>query len=119
MTHHQVPDYLSAADYGLLLREENVTNGVASPVKFAEYLSCGLQILISANLGDFSGMVAEDSLGYVITELNYTDISFGPVLESRKKELGHHGLRVFSKASSLVRQQYQSALDGVSVPEES
>ena len=115
--HDQVPDYLSAADYGLLLREENVTNGVASPVKFAEYLSCGLQILISANLGDFSEMVAKDSLGNVVTELNYADVSFGTVSESRRKELAHYGLRVFSKASALVRQQYQSALNGVSASE--
>mgnify|MGYP001026535923 CR=1 FL=1 len=113
VTHDQVPDYLSAADYGLLLREENVTNGVASPVKFAEYLSCGLQILISANLGDFSEMVAEDSLGNVVTELNYADVSFVPVSECRKRELSEYAMRVFSKASPFVRQQYQSVLNGL------
>jgi hypothetical protein len=45
----QVPNYLKLADYGLLIREESVTNKVASPVKFAEYLACGLQVIISNN----------------------------------------------------------------------
>lgn len=58
-----VRNYLLAADYGILYREESVTNRVASPVKFAEYLSCGLNVLISENLGDFSGFVKEQGCG--------------------------------------------------------
>ena len=52
-----VPKYLLAADYGLLLREETVTNQVASPVKFAEYIACGLKVIISDQLGDYSKFV--------------------------------------------------------------
>ncbi|MBA4240180.1 MAG: hypothetical protein C0448_05610 [Sphingobacteriaceae bacterium] len=54
---NDVPKYLLAADYGLLLREETVTNQVASPVKFAEYIACGLKVIISDHLGDYSKFV--------------------------------------------------------------
>lgn len=54
---NDVPKYLLAADYGLLLREETVTNQVASPVKFAEYIACGLKVVISQHLGDYTELV--------------------------------------------------------------
>jgi len=54
---NDVPKYLLAADYGLLLREETITNKVASPVKFAEYIACGLKVIISDDLGDYSKFV--------------------------------------------------------------
>jgi hypothetical protein len=60
----EVPFYLQAADYGLLIREESLTNLVASPVKFAEYLACGLAVIISENLGDYSAFVLHNKCGY-------------------------------------------------------
>lgn len=60
---HEVPNILMACDYGLLIREESVTNQVASPVKFAEYLACGLRVIISPKLGDFSDTVQADQVG--------------------------------------------------------
>ena len=59
----RVPEYLMIADYGLLIREQSVTNKVASPVKFPEYLSCGLKIIISEHLGDYSEFVSKTHCG--------------------------------------------------------
>lgn len=61
----QVKSYLLASDYGLLYRESSVTNQVASPVKFAEYLICGLNVIISENLGDYSEFVKKNNCGMV------------------------------------------------------
>jgi hypothetical protein len=63
---NQVKDTLLLADFGLMYRENTVTNQVASPVKFAEYLSCGLQIITSDNLGDFSNFVKTKNCGFVL-----------------------------------------------------
>ena len=60
-----VPRWLRACDHGIMLREETLTNKVASPTKFAEYLSAGLPVVISQNLGDFSTLVEEEHLGSV------------------------------------------------------
>ncbi|HRH36937.1 MAG TPA: glycosyltransferase [Flavobacteriales bacterium] len=64
--HSRVRSVLLACDIGLLLRDARVTNEVASPTKFAEYLSAGLPVAISPQVGDFSAMVREESLGQVL-----------------------------------------------------
>jgi len=47
----EVNKYLFMSDYGLLLREDNVTNRVASPTKMGEYLNAGLPVIISECIG--------------------------------------------------------------------
>jgi len=64
--HKEIQDYLAVADLGLLLRERNSVNRVASPVKFAEYLVCGLPVLISPGVGDFTDLVGAEQVGYVL-----------------------------------------------------
>ncbi|MBK8497415.1 MAG: glycosyltransferase [Flavobacteriales bacterium] len=63
--HQDVRALLQACDHGLLLREPRITNRVASPTKFAEYLSAGLPVLISEGVGDFSDRVRGSELGQV------------------------------------------------------
>lgn len=49
----QMPDYLNAADVGLaLFRITSPAHAIASPVKFAEYLACGLPVVINTGVGD-------------------------------------------------------------------
>ncbi|GAB4205515.1 MAG: hypothetical protein Fur0023_14400 [Bacteroidia bacterium] len=62
----EVLDFLYIADYGWLVREQSVTNQVASPVKFAEYLSAGLKVIISENLGDYSQFCMKNNCGIVV-----------------------------------------------------
>jgi len=50
--HREVPGYLSAADVGVLIREDRLTNHVAAPIKFSEYMCCGLPCILSKNIGD-------------------------------------------------------------------
>lgn len=61
----QVAATLGSCDLGIMVREDTVTNRVASPTKFGEYLAAGLPVIISEHLGDFSGLVKKDSLGMV------------------------------------------------------
>ncbi len=64
--HHEVTSVLTSCDYGILLREKSVTNRVASPTKFAEYLSAGLPVLISEEIGDYSVFVEKNHCGKVL-----------------------------------------------------
>lgn len=43
--NNMVPEMLCAADFGMLLREKSVRNSVSAPVKFSEYMSCGLPVI--------------------------------------------------------------------------
>jgi len=65
-SHDQVASYLMAADVGLLLRENTLTNRVASPVKFAEYLRCGLPVVLTPYIGDFSEFAVRQGVGQTI-----------------------------------------------------
>lgn len=62
----EVAGYVSAAHVGFLLRENSPVNLVASPVKFAEYLACGVPVLITKHVGDYSGLVEPESLGFQV-----------------------------------------------------
>ncbi|MFN3876587.1 MAG: hypothetical protein ACK4L7_11835, partial [Flavobacteriales bacterium] len=64
--HGHVGAVLRQCDIGLLVRPACATNRVASPTKFAEYLSAGLQVAISEGIGDFSGLVRSEGLGQVL-----------------------------------------------------
>ncbi len=57
---------LAACDHGIMLREDTITNRVASPTKFAEYLASGLRVITGPGLGDLSALVAEEDLGVVV-----------------------------------------------------
>ena len=59
----EVSSLLPAADLGLLLRHRNPVNAVASPIKFAEYLACGVPVLITPGVGDYSGLVQGAGIG--------------------------------------------------------
>jgi len=61
-----VTKYLSAADVAILVRKDTIVNRVASPTKFAEYLLCGLPVLVSHNIGDSSDIIKENGLGVVL-----------------------------------------------------
>lgn len=68
LDHARVSEALAECDYGIMLRERTITNQVASPTKFAEYLSSGLRVITNEGLGDFSALVKEHDLGLVVEE---------------------------------------------------
>jgi glycosyltransferase involved in cell wall biosynthesis len=47
VAHGDVPRYLSACDFGFLLREDTTLNRVACPTKLGEYLACGVPVVTS------------------------------------------------------------------------
>lgn len=68
LDHAQVATALAQCDHGIMVRERTITNRVASPTKFAEYLSSGLRVITNEGLGDFSAQVQQHDLGVVVEE---------------------------------------------------
>jgi glycosyltransferase involved in cell wall biosynthesis len=66
--HHEMSGYLNAADLALLLRRKHPSNRVCSPTKVAEYLACGLPVLLCSEIGDYSALVADERLGAVLDD---------------------------------------------------
>lgn len=66
--HNEVPAHLSAADFGVIMRHDNVVNNVASPVKVSEYLACGLPVLLTRGIGDYTQTISKNCLGLMLEE---------------------------------------------------
>ncbi len=96
LPHEEVRDTLLVADYGILLREKSVTNKVASPVKFAEYLSCGLKILISDEIGDFTRFVLDHDSGFIINDFLKAPM-ISKIEFQEKEKMNRLALAYFSK----------------------
>lgn len=65
-----VPSYLSAADAGLSFIKSCFSKIASSPTKNAEYLACGLPLIINAGIGDSDALVNEWKAGVLLKELN-------------------------------------------------
>lgn len=98
-----VPYYLIVGDYGLLIREETITNKVSSPVKFAEYLACGLKVIISNNLGDYSEII--DNNNYIGTLLYNSKVHFVSVDMNTKNKIRDMALVSYTKTSFVNNYQ--------------
>jgi hypothetical protein len=64
--HASVPGLLNASDLGCLLLRPSANIETSSPAKFSEYLNCGLPVLITPGVGDFSALVARERVGQIL-----------------------------------------------------
>jgi glycosyltransferase involved in cell wall biosynthesis len=69
-----VPSYLSAADAGLSFIKRCVSKLASSPTKNAEYLACGLPLIINAGIGDSDALIDEWNAGVLLEE--FTDAEY-------------------------------------------
>jgi len=99
---NKVHEYLMVGDYGLLIRENSETNKVASPVKYAEYLSSGLKVIISPNLGDYTELSREKNWGVLASVFNPTTPK--PPLDE-KLQLSVEAKEMFTKKHYLAEYQ--------------
>lgn len=79
--------HLSLYQYGFLFRDNIEVNNVSSPIKFCEYISCGIKPIISDHIGDYSLWVKNENLGIVCdhkSDINLDSITISP-LELVKK----------------------------------
>lgn len=87
--HWDMQSWLCAGDAGLLLREAHPLNEVASPTKAAEMLLCGLPLVISPGVGDYSAWVAAAGLGAVVAGTGLEPLDW-KALRSRDPWVLHH-----------------------------
>lgn len=110
LKHEEVGSFLATCDYGILIREDNWTNRVASPVKFAEYLNAGLKVLISQELGDFSSMVKKENIGLLV----HDEIPLLEKVEEVEKErIKEFCSQNFFKETAVARREYEGLMKWV------
>ena len=79
VAHHEVPGRLRDCHVGVLLRKNDPVNIVSSPTKFGEYLAAGLPVLMTDGIGDFSQLVIDQKVGFVVKSeyLEKQELLFG------------------------------------------
>ncbi len=100
--NREVPAYLNAADVSILLREKNLVNRVASPIKFGEYLCCGLPVIMTPGIGDTEEIIEKHRIGRLLDlkglQINKDDLL--QLLNSVERErIAESGKELFSVES--------------------
>jgi glycosyltransferase involved in cell wall biosynthesis len=62
----EVASYLSAADAGLAFIKPCFSKLASSPTKTAEYLACGLPVVLNAGVGDSDSLVTRERVGALV-----------------------------------------------------
>lgn len=66
--HEEMPAYLSASDAAISFIRPSVSKLSSSPTKYGEYLSCGLPLIASADVGDVNSLLGVSDVGVLISE---------------------------------------------------
>ncbi|MBT3276276.1 MAG: glycosyltransferase, partial [Spirochaetales bacterium] len=72
LPYHQVPDYLSATDYGMLFLHRPK---IAMAIKTAEYLAAGCPIIVNSNIQGAAEIVKATGLGVIIDDFHNFNIN--------------------------------------------
>lgn len=105
----EVQKYLRLADYGVLIREKSVTNWVASPIKFADYLSAGLRVIVNeGSIHQVISFIEKHKVGHIyngeLIEL------LNPLKASQKNEIMNLANDFYLKSSEVNLEGYKKLL---------
>jgi glycosyltransferase involved in cell wall biosynthesis len=76
VTPKEIPAYLAAGDVGISFIKRCLSKLASSPTKNAEYLACGLPIVINSGIGDSDALMNETEAAVLIEGFNESDFDF-------------------------------------------
>lgn len=100
----RVPSYLAAGDLGICFRKNTFSQQCVCPIKLAEYLLCGLPVIVTTGVGDVDHQVTEAE-GIVLSDVtprtleNAADEFFErifPHRQSFRKQCRQTGMQYFA-----------------------
>lgn len=80
----QIPATLNKFEYGFLIRKNDVVNQVAAPIKFLEYLSCGVNVIMTNAVPSYAKLVEENNVGTVVN-INSENVTINPYNPNAKE----------------------------------
>lgn len=115
----EMPDHLSAADAGLAFIRPCFSKRSSSPTKYAEYLACGLPLVINAGIGDADALV-EEGAGVLIQRFDREAYAQGAEAlrgllqqgRGRFRQLAERHFSLANRAAPAYRRFYERILTG-------
>jgi glycosyltransferase involved in cell wall biosynthesis len=98
-----VPSYLSAADAGLAFIKRCFSKQASSPTKYAEYLACGLPLVINAGVGDSDALIEDENVGVLVGRFDREEyMRATAVIEAMTNDLAQTRQRTREVAERLL-----------------
>lgn len=92
----EVSSFLSAADVGIIWREKSITNKVASPVKFSEFVCCGLPVITNNSIDMVADFIYKENAGAVLNSIESIDDDLlHEMLKIDRDKLSYTGRKYF------------------------
>ena len=82
--NNELVKYLSAADFGVLLRDFHTMNSIVTSGKLIDYLGCGLPVITTNILYKIPQVIKEQNFGVVLDDLDVNKID----LEGVRRVIG-------------------------------
>lgn len=75
---NKIPELLSQFQYGFLLRKQSPVNYVSSPIKFLEYLSCGVNVIMTDAVPSYAKLIKDCGIGTIIDIKDLNRVTVNP-----------------------------------------
>ncbi len=100
VSYDKMPSYLNAADAAIIWREESVVNKVASPVKFSEYICCGLPVISNSAVDMIKEYILNEDCGLILNSLDELDMTKLTALKRKNRiSISEKGIQNFGVES--------------------
>lgn len=102
--YNKVHEYLNAADAAVILREDNIVNKVACPVKFCEYVCCGLPVITNDSVDDIKNYIRGKKTGVVLnqpTDIHHIDLE--NLIKEDRGNQSEYARRVYGEENVLAK----------------
>lgn len=86
ISYSEMSLYLNAADIAFIWRDKSIVNKVASPVKFSEYVCCGLPVIANETVDMIKDFLVTNSSGLLVNSLNDIDINSLILLKNKDRQ---------------------------------
>lgn len=93
--YSEVSSYLCAADIGIIIRNDDIVNNIASPIKFSEYLACGLPIISNRSVEMINTLIENTAFGSVITLSGLNQQIIDNLLQLDRENISKVGIENF------------------------
>ncbi len=107
---NEVPAYLAASDAGLAFIKPCFSKLASSPTKNAEYLACGLPIIINGGIGDSAASLEGAGIAVVVNE--FTEREYDKAVTNIRSLIGDPG-QVRHRAREVARRFFDLHSVGV------
>lgn len=123
--HWNMPEWIAAADVGVIFSRPSWANKARCPTKLGEFLACGVPVVMSQDIGDTEAIIRRERVGLAVQQ--FTEAAYEDALSVLRDLLGEAGLkercrrvaeRYFSLEQGVLKYQkvYEGLTDGFWAP---